>query len=423
MRSEIESTPYEVAIIGGGPAGSVAATWLARQGHRVALLEKERFPRFHIGESLLPNGNKILKEIGVWEKIQNAGFVEKRGAEFTLPDRSQSIVNVFARGIVKDLGQTYQVERSRFDQILFDHATESGAISRQETTVSQAEQVEGLWQLSLKCDNPDTPDTLSAKWLIDASGRNSFMGRKLGFRKEELPYPGRVAIFNHFTGIDRAAGDRSGDIIVMRLEDAWFWLIPISPTVTSVGVVAHKGAGQQTGESRETFFNRKVSESPWLVKAMANAEPVGEFQVDSDYSFSYEKFGDKNVLLAGDAASFIDPVFSSGVYLALESGLLAAKSISSQLKRNSDSESVYKNYTHEIKSQVSFMRRLIDAYYDNRSYEVFMTPKPPFGLERSVNSILAGCLKPPLSVRWRFKLFQLVCRIHKRRPIVPRLNW
>jgi len=157
---------------------------------------------------------------------------------------------------------------------------------------------------------------------------------------------------------------------------------------------------------------------------MAKAQPLGEFRQESDYSFSYSIFGRDNALLAGDAASFIDPVFSSGVYLALESGLLAAETVSQRLAAGQPGDArLYARYTREVKERVGTMRKLIDAYYHNASFEVFMTPKPPMGLDRAVNSVLAGCLNPPFSVRWRFMVFRLICRLHRHFSLVPKLNW
>lgn len=420
------SDTYDVAIIGGGPAGSVAATWLAQQGHRVAQFEKECFPRFHIGESLLPNGNAALKAIGVWDKIAAAGFIEKRGAEFTVPDRSRSVLNLFAQGLVPRMDQTFQVERARFDDILFRHALENGADSRQETAVRDARFGRDSWTLSLEDLSTGARGDVSARWIIDASGRNCLIGRTLKLKKEELPYPGRLAVFNHFASVPRGSAERAGDIIVLRLKDAWFWMIPISQETMSVGVVAQKGAGLRAGETREAFFWRKVSDSAWLAATLSAAEPLGEYRIESDYSFSYETFGASKALLAGDAASFIDPVFSSGVYLALESGLLSAQLISKELKMKAartDPAAVYQRYTQRMKKRIGVMRRLIEAYYEDDSFEVFMTPKPPLNIDRAVNSVLAGCLEPPITVRWRFWIFRLVCRIHKRLPLVPKLNW
>jgi flavin-dependent dehydrogenase len=231
---------YPVVIIGGGPAGSVAATRLAQQGIHALVLERDKFPRFHIGESLLPNGNRILKEIGVWDKIAAAGFIEKRGAQFTLADRSRTVRNVFAQGWLPGLEMTYQVERARFDEILLRHAQSVGAQVCEQTPVTSVRRIDNQWQI--QAEYQGQPLTVTADWVIDASGRHCVMGRTMKLEKSPLPYPGRMAVFNHFEGMQRDTGEAAGDIIVMRLDDAWFWAIPISPKVTSVGVVLQKNS-------------------------------------------------------------------------------------------------------------------------------------------------------------------------------------
>lgn len=414
---------YPVVIIGGGPAGSVAATRLAQQGIHALLLERDQFPRFHIGESLLPNGNRILKEIGVWDKIAAAGFIEKRGAQFTLADRSRTVRNVFAQGWVPGLEMTYQVERARFDDILLRHAQSAGAQVCEQTPVNSVTRVDNQWQI--QAEYQGQPLTITADWVIDASGRHCVMGRTMKLEKSPLPYPGRMAVFNHFEGMARDSGEAAGDIMVMRLDDAWFWAIPISPRVTSVGVVLQKNSKREKGESWESLFWQKIGESPFFNAALASAKAVGEYRIESDYSFSYEAFGRDNCLLVGDAASFIDPVFSSGVYLALESGLLAADTIVDALKSPvmANSPALYANYTRSMKVQIGYMRQMIDVYYDNDACEVFMAPRPLLHLPQAINSILAGALKPGFAVRWRLLLFRLICRLQKYRPLVPRIEW
>lgn len=415
----------DVLIIGGGPAGSTAGAWLGNHGCKTLICEKEKFPRFHIGESLLPNGNRILKEIGVWEKIQNAGFIEKYAAEFTLPDRSRSVRNVFSEGLVANLDQAYQVERSRFDQILLDHAATSGCAVRQETVVASTVRSRTGWTVVARNLQTGEEQQIEARWIIDASGRNCVMGPTLGIEKERIPYPGRFAVFNHFKGVKRSPDKEGGDIIVLRLEDAWFWLIPISKTLTSVGLVAQKGSRNNSKESREAFFWRKIRESAFLVGSLSEATAVDEFRVESDYCFSYAGFGLDRVLLTGDAASFIDPVFSSGVYLALESGLLAARTIHGELERKRESVSfgLYRRYTKSIKTRIRTLRHMIEAYYDNSSFDVFMTPGGPYDIPRAVNTILAGCIDPPFKVRWRVWMFHQICKLNKVRPFLGKVQW
>lgn len=418
------SRTFDVLIIGGGPAGSTAGSWLSQNGVETLLCEKESFPRFHIGESLLPNGNHILQEIGVWEKIESAGFVKKYGAEFTLPDRSQTVHNVFSHGLVKGREQTYQVERSRFDKILLDHASSCGCETLQRTLVKKCHRAGEAWETTIQNLDTKKEQTIRSRWIIDASGRASVMGRTLGITKETIPYPGRFAIFNHFEGVPREASKQDGNIIIIRLEDAWFWVIPLSDTVTSVGVVAQKGARAETRESHEAFFERKVSESQFLTDILREATPIDSYRLESDYCFSYETYGQERTLLAGDAASFIDPVFSSGVYLALESGLLSAKTIAAELKRRGPTPAkTYQRYTRSMKSRIRTMRHLIESFYDNKSFEVFMFPNPRFKLPQAINSILAGCTRLPLRVRWRFWAFRKICSLHAKRAIVPVIRW
>lgn len=422
------STPvaqrHSVVVIGGGPAGSVAATRLAQAGVDVVVLEREQFPRFHIGESLLPNGNRILKAIGVWDKIAAAGFVEKRGAQFTLADRSRTVRNVFAQGWVKGLDMTYQVERARFDEILLRHAQSCGAQVREQCPVTKVTRTASGWEL--EANHAGQPQVLHADWVIDASGRHSVMGRALKLAKSALPYPGRMAVFNHFEHMQRDEGERGGDVIVLRLEHAWFWAIPISATVTSVGVVLQKNGGREKNESWEQLFWRKVNESSFLREALAKARPLGDYRIESDYSFSHETFGAERCLLAGDAASFIDPVFSSGVYLALESGLLAADQVAAQVKKPrapTQEARVYAHYTRSLKAQIGTMRQLIDAYYDNSACEVFMSPRPTLSLPQAINSVLAGSLTPGFAVRWRLWLFKQICKLQQKRQLVPAIEW
>jgi flavin-dependent dehydrogenase len=415
---------HQVVVIGGGPAGSVAATRLAQAGVDVLVLEREQFPRFHIGESLLPNGNRILKEIGVWEKVAAAGFIEKRGAQFTLADRSRTVRNVFAQGWVKGLDMTYQVERARFDEILLRHADSCGAQVWEQCPVTKVTRTTNGWQI--EANHAGQAQLINADWVIDASGRHCVMGRAMKLAKSALPYPGRMAVFNHFEHMQRDEGEQAGDVIVLRLEHAWFWAIPISPTVTSVGVVLQKNGGRAKDESWEQLFWRKVKESPFLTQALAQATPLGDYRIESDYSFSHETFAADRCLLVGDAASFIDPVFSSGVYLALESGLLAADQIAAALKKSPSPQretKLYAAYTHSLKTQIGTMRQLIDAYYDNSACEVFMSPRPTLSLPQAINSVLAGSLKPGFPVRWRLWLFKQICKLQKKRPLVPPIAW
>src|SRR5690606_12977562 len=200
------------------------------------------------------------------------------------------------------LDMTYQVERARFDEILLRHAQASGTRVYEEAAVRSVEQNAVGWKLSV--ERAGKTEIHEADWIIDASGRHCVMARALKLQKSSLPYPGRMAVFNHFENMTRDPGEAAGDVIVLRLSDAWFWAIPISSTVTSVGVVLQKGERRKDGETWESLFRRKVGESSFFSSALADARPVGEYRIESDYSFSYEVFGAQRCLLSGDAASF-----------------------------------------------------------------------------------------------------------------------
>ncbi len=410
-----------VAVIGAGPAGCSAAIQLAQQGLDVVLIEKEVFPRFHIGESLLPACNALLQQLGVWERIKASGFVEKRGAQFRLADDSRATELTFSNGLVSELSMTYQVERAQFDWILLERAKECGVRVFEATEVKNAAPLEQGWRLSVVGKTGALQ--VHSQWVVDASGRKCIVGRGLGLGRESLPYPGRLAVFNHFQQVPRDVGDRGGDVVIYRLQDAWFWLIPISDTITSVGVVIQSG-GRQSGESLESLFWRKVSESPALSQRLQRANAMQSFRADSDYSYSFSSFGRDRALLVGDAASFIDPVFSSGVYLALESGTLAAKAIlQSEQSGREPSPRFYKAYSSAIKKQVRAIRHLIDIYYCPHGIELLLSPRPVLQVPNAVNSLLAGALAPPLRVRWRLWLFRQFYKAHKFIGIVPKIQW
>lgn len=410
----------DVLIIGAGPAGSTAATFLAEAGLSVCIVEKDRFPRFKIGESLLPGGNAILKRLGIWDKMDDAGFIRKYGAEFVSSDGSSRVHNIFSQGFVKGLDYSYQVERSRFDQLLLNNAVEKGTTLLQPCTVTDAEQVDDRWQVTVNSDG--TENCYSAKWLLDASGRAAFFGKKNAFAQDDIPYPKRFAVYNHFKGVKRASGRDGGNIIITRLRDGWFWSIPLDAEKTSVGVVSlrKRDEWKQPGFTPKTFFDNEIKRSEYLHDLIADATELDEYRVSADYTYSFRDYAGPQCMLLGDAAGFIDPIFSSGVYLAMRSATMAADNVikaHSQQRPLTNSEC--RTYTKELKQNVRIMRDLIEVYYDRKSFSVFMSPTDRLELFQAVNSIVAGNSKPNFALKWRFRLFLLICRINKRFRLVP----
>jgi flavin-dependent dehydrogenase len=424
MQQQVE-TVVDVLIIGAGPAGSAAAALLASAGLSVCVVEKDNFPRFKIGESLLPAGNNILRRLGIWDKMDDAGFMRKYGGEFVSSDGSSRVNNIFSNGLIKDMDYTYQVERAKFDQLLVDNARDKGCTILQPCKVTDTEWVDGLWQVKLRSQQQEQTETsqLQARWLLDGSGRASYYGKSKRLAKDHIPYPKRLAVYSHFSGVKREpARERGGNIIITRLRDGWFWSIPLDKDKTSVGVVSskHQADWEQREFTLENFFYGEVERSSYLTELMSQAKPIDEFRATGDYSHSFSDYAFPRAMLIGDAASFIDPVFSSGVYLAMRSAELAADAIVKAHQQNrSLSARECAGYTKTLKRNVRVMRDLIEVYYDNGKFSVFMSPTNNFQLFGAVNSIVAGNTSPGFNVWWRFQLFLLICKINKYYRLAP----
>lgn len=409
---------YGVVVIGGGPAGAVAGATLARAGHSVVICEQATFPRFKIGESLLPAGNAVLQAIGVWEKVERAGFVRKVGADFESADGRAEVVTVFAKGLNPAAGYTYQVERSRFDQLLLEHAGACGAEVLQPVRVVETRPVPGGWTVTLSDGR-----VLKTHYLIDASGRNAFLGRQEKVARASLPYTPKIAVYGHFRGVSRAPGERGGHIIITRWRNGWFWNIPIDETRTSVGLVAPSSELRALGGDPEGFFRAVAAAAPTLAARMKGAERLGPLHVTSDYTYAHTHFAGSRYFLAGDAACFIDPIFSSGVCLALKSGHEAGVALAEALQKGAPplSSKVQKTYTRRFQHRVHVMRGLIDTFYDRCGIEVFLSPSSRCQIFEAINTIVGGRTELNWALRWRYAFFRGIVRLQRRFPIVPRL--
>jgi flavin-dependent dehydrogenase len=413
--------PYDVLIIGAGPAGSSAAIRARAAGLSTLVVEKSSFPRFRIGESLLPKGNDLLRELGVWSKIERAGFVEKFGARFFNADGTAEKTVVFAQGLIPGLEKCYQVDRARFDSLLLDHARENGAVIRTATTVRAVVNTPSGFRCELESEGK--PSSVNSRWIIDASGRDQFFPNELKAELDPSAAPKRLAIYNHFTGVPRESGPAGGDTVIVRLHDGWFWLIPIDAQRTSVGLVTTAATFKASGLSPSEHFNRVVATTPRLRGLMAGSSPVLEFHVTADYSYYRKQLASGRLILVGDAGGFIDPIFSSGVYLATYSAKLAVDLlVAADRQQRPLTPSECRRYTRDLKAHAGVFRRLIDAFYNDDSFSVFMCPQPPMNLAPGITSIVAGHAALTWSLWWRFKIFLLVCRLQPRFPIVPRIN-
>jgi flavin-dependent dehydrogenase len=417
----MESTDCDLLVVGGGPGGSTAAAFARKEGLSVCLVEREEFPRFHIGESLLPMGNAVLRESGAWPKVEAAGFVRKLGAEFMLADGSEPKEIVFADGYVPGLEATFQVERAKFDAVLLDHARTLGADVRMGCTVRRLEPSPDRVTATV-VDRSGAQAVVQARWVVDAGGRENLCEspRKRAF---EAPiFPRRAAVYSHFRGVKRAVGPRAGNILVVRLEDGWFWVIPIGADLTSVGLVTSIGAFRAGGDP-EAVFHATVAGSPRLRELMATARACVPFRTTADYSYVRTQFASPRILLAGDAAAFFDPIFSSGVYLSTHSAQVAVRAIArAHAGGRALSAREQGRYTRSLKKHCAAFRRLIEVFYDNHGFAVFMVQKPPLDLQRGLTSIVAGHVRLTWPLWWRFKVFLAVCRIQRFVPVVARIS-
>ena len=420
MVAPTHSAPdYDVVIIGGGPAGSSAATMLAKVGRKVLVLEKSKFPRFHIGESLLPYNRAVFEELGVWEKIENAGFVVKRGAQFWMGDGSRHNRLDFSQGAFTEFPEARQVERAVFDQILLDHAREAGAQVREECTVTSHHVHAGGVDVTFR--NSGGEETVRASFLIDASGLANLTANAGSLRE---PYEGhrKLAIFSHFTDVEMPGGDETGDILIVRRANSWFWLIPLAGGKTSVGLVIDAADYQKLGRKPREVFEDAVATTAAVRDRFRHAEALEEMRVTADFSYRNRSLVGERVVRAGDAAGFIDPIFSSGVMLAMTSGVDAAKAVDEALRSDMAISPAMKRYEQRVWRNVGLYWRFIEPFYQTHFAQLFFQPANKFHIVCAVNSVLAGRTDFPLAVRWRLNAFFFLAWLNQRVPVVERIK-
>lgn len=354
----------DVIIIGGGPAGSTLASYLAKAGIGVTLFESLNHPRAHVGESLVTSTMPVMEEIGVIDDVRAAGFPVKLGASWHAPGGREAAIRF--REFNEDginFDHTFHVDRSKFDLLLLKHAEKLGAKVYQGVHVKKV-LFEGDQACGVTVEIGGQEVDVPAKVVVDASGRGTVLGRQLKSKKKDAIF-NQYAVHAWFKNLDRGEGPTADYIHIyfLPVERGWVWQIPISDEITSVGIVAEREIFKQSRMDPDTYFNTYINTNPDMTHAMRNAERINEYKFEGDYSYSVERFVGNGYLLVGDAARFVDPIFSSGVSVAMNSAKFAAERIQHAFLINDFSEAVFKPYEDKLRNGVAIWYEFIRLYY------------------------------------------------------------
>jgi flavin-dependent dehydrogenase len=418
---------YDVAIIGGGPGGSSVATHLARGGLRVGLFEREVFPRFKVGESLVPATMLMLERLGALEPIAKGGFQVKYGATFQDLDTGYGTTFYFLTGMPWP-NWTYNVPRSEFDKILLEHSKRQGVAIHQPASVTGVQfDRDGV---SLDIEEGGARSTRRARFLVDASGRDGFLASHVG-RRERVPNLGKVALFAHYRGADRFPGHEEGNIRVFLFECGWFWYIPLAEDLTSVGVVLHARAAREHRGTPEQLFESMIRRCPEVSGRLMAAETVTPVHTAANFAYTNAPVVGDRFLCVGDAVAFVDPIFSSGVFIAMRSAELAAQTILDAFARDRFSARRFAAYERRVFRGMAPFFKFIHKYYEPSFMDLFLRPKNAFGMVTAVLNVLSGgsFIRMPLRVRASLSLLFTIARINtwaRRRaglPVESRLEW
>ncbi len=411
-----ENGLWDVVIIGGGPAGSTAALVLARQGRRVLLLERAKFPRFHIGESFLARNFNVVRDLGLEPRLRKLPHMVKLGAEFAMGNGRETTLYAFSIAMEGGLNETFNIERASFDNMLLEAASDAGAVVRQDTSVRRIVRL---------ADGDVVIDTdageVRGRYLVDASGQATVVGRHLGSRRVFEKHR-KVAYFAHFDNVQRLPAEKAGYPTIVMCDEGWFWIIPLDEQRTSIGLVMDADAARGVGVPAQQMLFWGMDNCP-LVAARTEASPRPESNhVAADFSYTCRPYAGPGYFLAGDAAVFLDPIFSTGACLGMVGGVEVAERIDDILAGRMSPARARRRYARIVESGSSSFFRLVNLYYDQGFRDMFLHGTGPLEIHRAVISVLAGHVfpKPSFAVRWRVRLFELFVRLHRYRTLVPR---
>ena len=408
----------DVLVIGGGPAGSTISALLAERGRDVVLLEKSRHPRFHIGESLLPFNMPLFERLGVASEVEAIGM-PKYGAEFVSPRHDKSVMFEFVNALDNAFPSTYQVRRSAFDQILFRNAARKGARAIEGCRVTEVRFHAGGAEVTAR-DEGSHERRWQARFVVDASGRDTFLANRLGLKARSRKN-NSAAIYGHFAGAERLPGRAEGNITIFWFDHGWFWFIPLADGATSVGAVCWPYYMRSRATAPEQFLLDTIQLCPALAERLRHARLVSPVTATGNYSYSANRSHGANYLLLGDAFAFIDPIFSTGVYLAMHGGFVAADAVETCLDQPQRARRALAAYDSATRRGLQVFSWFIYRIMTPGLHNIFMNPSNQLQLRDALLSVLAGNIF--LRARLAIRLLALKALYYLYSMADPRPSW
>ena len=397
---------YDVFVVGGGPGGATTGALLAERGFRVIVVDKDRHPRFHIGESLLPHNLPLFDRLGIREQVEQSS-IQKHGIEFVSPYHGKSVTYDFAGALDKRFPYSFQVRRSTFDHLLLKNAAAKGADVVEGCRVTSIEFPENGHPQIDGCDEDGRPRRWTAAFVVDASGRDTLLAAQLDV-KARNPRNNSAAIFGHFTAARRLQGKTEGNISIVWFDNGWFWFIPLSDGTTSVGAVCPAAFFKNRGTDLQTFFLSVIASCPEIASRLRDAQLAGPVTATGNYSYGAKQAIGRKFILVGDAFTFIDPVFSTGVYLAMTMAFRGADAVEACLRTPKQSTRALRSYDKAARQAIGSITWFIYRIREPAMRDLFMSPRNWFRVEEAVLSLLAGDIFEGWAVRSRLLVFRAI---------------